>query len=207
MLYCIQVSPTQEIKTEKEINAIIPPEICGPCFHLSRRRWRRYHGNRHLVTERLLPGYIFLESDHVDELYELLRKVPTLTKLLNFKNWGIENNSDGFSQLDDGEEALIRRLAMGEGEAGLGMIDVSGLEIRKGNMVHVVSGPLMGLESRISKIDLHHGTAMIGVKILGKTVDMLVGVEDLSRTLDWKPVRKKKHRRRSRRVPVSPAEE
>lgn len=181
MLYCLQIAPTKEAATEGEIVAIVPRELYGSIFHLTRKRWRKYHGSRHIVTERMMPGYVFIDSDRIDELYEYLKQVPALTKLLNYRTYDPEGLRDDFAQLDASETAWIRHLAMGEGAAAPGMIDISGVELQEGGKVRVVHGPLVGMEEQIRRIDLHRGVAYLGVEIFGREVDLLVGVEDLER--------------------------
>ena len=206
MLYCLQVAPAQELKTLKEIRVIVSPECVSDVFYLTRKRWRRYHGNRHLVTERLMHGYLFLDSEDVDTLYQQLKKVPTLTKILDFKNWDLEERNGSFVPLHPEEDAFIRRLAMGEGAAAPGVIDVSGVELTEGSRVRVVSGPLKGMEEHIIRLDMHHGVAALGVKLLGRSVEMLVGVESLEKTPEPKPRKRRRRRRSTKRVRVEAAD-
>ena len=153
-----------------------------------------------------MHGYLFLDSEDVDTLYQQLKKVPTLTKILGFRNWDDESRNTSFAPLHPEEEAFIRRLALGEGAAAPGVIDVSGLELGEGSRVRVVSGPLMGMEEHIIRLDMHHGVAALEVKVLGRSVEMLVGVESLEKSPEPKPRKRKRRRRSTKRIHTEAAD-
>ncbi len=181
MLYCIQVEPSTETKTEAEIRAIVPGEYYSAVFHLTRRMHRKYHGAWRDVVERFLPSYIFIESDRIDMLYQELKRVPALTKVVGTREWQVDNGFDGFEPLSPEEEDFIRRLAMGQGAASPGMVDISHIEILEGKRVLVVDGPLLGLEGRIRKVDLHKRQAIVEAQLLGRTMEIRLGVEMVER--------------------------
>ncbi|MBR5115473.1 MAG: hypothetical protein IK096_00270 [Lachnospiraceae bacterium] len=180
MLCCLQIAPQQEKKTVREIEVIVPHEYYSCCFHLTRVRTKKYHGYWHDVNERLLPGYVFIDCTDVEKVYEYLRKVPTLTKMLGFKGWyDGEQGMEGFLPLKPEEDNLIRHLALGNGAAAPGLVEKSGVELEPGKKIRVISGPLLGMESQITKIDRHRREVTIGIPLLGRVVEMKLGIEDV----------------------------
>ena len=179
----------QEIKTEREIRAIVPAEICPACFHLTRRMHRKFHGKWRDVTERFLPSYIFIDTDDLGACYAFLKHVPTLTKVVGFSQWDPATNGvEGFHALNDGEEALIRKLAMGSGATAPGVVDISRVEIIEGDRAEILEGPLMGLEGSIKKLDLHHRQAVLAVSLLGRDIELRLGIEVVKRAGEYEEV-------------------
>ncbi|MCR5675402.1 MAG: KOW motif-containing protein [Lachnospiraceae bacterium] len=182
MLYCIQVEPAEEIKTEKEIRAIVPGHLFVSCFHLTRRMHKNFHGRYRDVIERFLPSYIFIDTPDLEPLYWELKKVPTLTKVVGFKEWEpAENGFSGFGALDEEEEGFIRQLAMGHGAATPGLVDISMVEVKEGNTVEIVSGPLMGLEGYVKKINLHRRQAEVELTLFRQKHTIYLGIEIMNR--------------------------
>ncbi len=182
MLYCIQVEPTGEVKTEREIRAIVPEDLCLSCFHLTRRMHKNYHGRYRDVTERFLPSYIFIDTPDLEALYWALKKVPTLTKVVGFREWQPDlNGFDGFGALNEEEEAFIRQLAMGHGATTPGLVDISMVEVKEGNTVEIVSGPLKGLEGYVKKINLHRRQAEVEIDLFRQKHTVYLGIEIMNR--------------------------
>lgn len=172
----------QEDKTEAEIRAIVPPDVCISCFHLTRRMQRKYHGNWQEVTERFLPSYIFVETENFEECYRALRRVPTLTKIVGLKEWQPEiNGFQGFFPLTEEESAFIEQLRCGQGAAAPGLVDISRIEITEGDCIEILDGPLKGLEGSIKKIDLHRRRALVTMDFLGRNVELYFGIEIVKR--------------------------
>ena len=97
MHYVIQVSPGTEVRTETKIYEIIPQELFSACFHPTRVRRKKFHGQWKDVCEKLLPGYVFLVTDHIKDLAVALQKVPALTRLLGRD----DTNNECFVALSD----------------------------------------------------------------------------------------------------------
>lgn len=208
MLVCIQVAPMQETKTEKLISAIVDREIRGACFHLERLRLKKIRGEMRRVKDRLLPGYIFVDTSDFDELYTQLKRVPKLTSVVLAKAaWQPDLYGwTDFFQLSEEEERVIRSLvadgsgntlkaagsssgtlkamskeaAAGDNAAGgtaAGLIGLSQITVEEGKVMKVISGPLKGNEGLIKKVDLHRREATIELTLMGRKMDILLGIE------------------------------
>ena len=71
MYYVIQVAPREENQVEALIRELLPSDACRQCFHLRRHILKKYHGEWHDIHEKLLPGYVFVETDDIGRIYEV----------------------------------------------------------------------------------------------------------------------------------------
>ena len=168
-IYAIQVGSGQEAKVEELIRRFVDESVIGeifvPCFE-AMRRWK---GEWHKRTERLTPGYLYVETSDVEKLALQLRRVPAFTKLLG--------NNEVFIPLNDDEVAWLnaftgndrRVIEMSEG-------------IMEGSKVIVLCGPLMGHEAEIKRIDRHRRTAELEIHMLGRVKTIRLGLEIVSKS-------------------------
>ena len=82
MYYVLQVAPGTEERTERLIRGQVRNRAYGRCFHPMRHVRKKFRGEWRDFHEKLLPGYVFITSESVRELYQELRQVPVLTKML-----------------------------------------------------------------------------------------------------------------------------
>lgn len=122
------------------------------------------------MQERILfPGYMFLETDDIDELYLNLRTIPRLTKLLGVGEYIVPLNDEeeDFLMRFGGKKHLV--------EMSEGIIEHS--------QVRILSGPLMGMEGMIKKIDRHKRKAWLEMELFGRTQIVEVGLEVALKTI------------------------
>ena len=146
--YVIQVAPRAEAKTEALIRA----------------RLRDMH-------EKLIPGYVFLTAPSALELYEGLRLVPALTKLLG------KNDGSLFVPLPPEEAQWLEKVTAGGDEAKLSLVSVS-----EGDAV--VDGPLKDLEGCVKKIHLHRRVAEGEGDFMGRKTVIHLGIELVGKVED-----------------------
>ena len=122
------------------------------------------------MTQRkiLFPGYVFLDSQEVIRLYSNLQQVFGLTKLLKTGDEVVPLTAEEVHFLKDfgGEEKVV---PVSEG-------------IIENSKVVVMSGPLMGKEGYIKKIDRHKRRAFLELPMLGRRQKIQVGLEIVSKT-------------------------
>ena len=111
----------------------------------------------------LFPGYIFVETESVSNLYEEFKLVPGMTKLLGV-----------------GKE--IVRLTQEEEEFLFGLLDEAftvrmSEGILDGDKVHILKGPLKGYEGYIKKIDRRNRKAILEVDFFNRKTVMTIGLE------------------------------
>lgn len=165
--YAVQVKTGKEQDTADLCRKIIDVEILLESFIPRYERMKRYQGVWHKEQLPMFPGYIFLATEQVEELFYRLKAVPELTKILG----------DGvmFIPIRDEEKALLLNLG-NENHV---------TEISSGYLVDervvILSGPMKGMEGKIKKIDRHKRMAVLGVRMFGAFVDVRVGVEIVER--------------------------
>lgn len=171
MYYVIQVEPRKEAETERYIAKNVTKDLYFSCFHLRRHMKKKFHGEWKDIYEKLLPGYVFINSENAKELYFALKNIPMLTKLLGW-------NQDFFMALTSQEtqwlEALISVEADGKitGEAALSQI-----EIDENDEIKILSGPLQNMRGMVKKINLHKRIAEVEVEFMGRKTVMHLGIE------------------------------
>ena len=165
MYYVIQVSAHEEQKASEWIKGRVDPSLYSECFSLTRYVRKKFRGKWHNVHQRLLPGYLFIESNHAEELRLALRRIPIMTKLLG-------RGDDPFTPLNESETAWLMQLKGANGEVALSFVRVS-----ENNEVTILSGPLEGMKGMIKKINLHKRIAEVGVNLMNQTVIVHLGIE------------------------------
>ncbi|MCM1284303.1 MAG: antiterminator LoaP [Muribaculaceae bacterium] len=168
MWYVIQVLTGEEERTADKCRKLIGSRdsdegVLQDCFIPYTKRQRRYEGQWHIEKRVLFPGYVFLTSDSPEELFLRLKKVPGLTKLLG--------TGQDIVPLTAEEEALLRRLGGDEQivETSIGVIE--------NDQIIITEGPLQGMEGCIRRIDRHKRMAWLEVEMMGRRLEVKVGLE------------------------------
>lgn len=167
--YVVQVRTGKEEEIKKKCLFTIDSSILIDCFIPITKKKKKYQGAWHLEDDILFKGYIFMISDHVDQLYTELKKIPDLTKLLG-------NDGENIYPIYPQEAMFIARFSNKNH-----VIDMSNGIIEKDKII-ITDGPLVGLEGLITKIDRHKRIAYIDVELLGKLTRVKVGLEIISKT-------------------------
>ncbi len=141
----------------------IEAEVLRGCFIPYVRVSKKLHGVSHTIKKVMFPGYVFLDADDTEALYMELKKVNGLTKLLAV--------GDEVVPLSEKETAFLMRFGGPEHvvEMSEGIIENS--------KVRILSGPLMGLETMIRKIDRHKKKAWVEMEMLGEMRLVQVGLD------------------------------
>jgi len=164
MWYVIQTVSRQErrIKELLERSAVMKviDEIAIPKAEFMRKRKGEWVRQKDL----LLPGYLLLNTRRPERVAEALTKIGAFARILG--------NDDKFTPLIPQEVSLLERFT----DNGHELVEMSEGLI-EGDRVRIISGPLIGLESAIKKIDRHKRCAYLDMKLLGRTNEVRVGLE------------------------------
>lgn len=169
MWYVIQVRTGAEENIRLQCEAKIPQDVMERCFIPYYEERRRIRGEWMTLKKILFPGYVFLITEKIEELYMQLKKVTGLTKLLGA--------GDDIIPLTEAETEFLQRFG-GEKqivEMSEGIIEHS--------QVRILSGPLMGIEGQIRKIDRHKRKAWLEVEMFGRIQRVEVGLEVAMKTV------------------------
>ena len=167
MWYVIQVRSGTEENIKIQCEKKVSQEIMKRCYIPYYEKMRRYKGAWHKEQRILFPGYVFVISDELEELFSGLKSVIGLTKLIG--------TGQEIVPLTEQEAALIERLGNDNG-----LVELSQGIIQGGRTV-ITSGPLKGMEGCIRRIDRHKRTAQIEIELMGRVVEAQVGLEILEK--------------------------
>ena len=173
MYYVIQVQSGKEKKTIHDIKMHMKDLSFFDVFTPYRRVIRRRNGENHEELERCFPGYIFVETDNIQKLFKDLYWVPDFTKIL-----GREELTYNFVPLNEEESRMIDILYNPKSNR---VTEISNVEINEGDDIIILDGPLMGLKSKVLKINLHKRYALISLTLCNQQMTTKVGINIISR--------------------------
>ena len=168
MYYVIQVKTGKEEQAIEDILKNKPDDASFDVFAPYRKSLRKYKGVMRQVVERCFPGYIFVETNDVQRLFKQLYFTPGFQKIL-----GREGETENFVPLDKDESRMIDILYSANNSR---ITEISNIEVREGEMIRVLDGPLSGLETQIKKVDLHKRTVTVEYMMCGRLVTSNVGI-------------------------------
>ena len=163
MWYVIWTYTGREEKTKGYIEQFVDPDLYSRCAIPYMVKIEKRQGVRTRVEKLMFPSYVFVQTDRIDDFADALHRIPGLTVVLH--------TGDFFQPLSAHEEYVLSRL--------LGPTDVVDISTGfiAGDKVSITSGPLVGLEGHIKRIDRHRRTAIIEMTMFNKTTDVKVGLE------------------------------
>ena len=130
---------------------------------------KRYKGTWLLREEVLLPGYVFVITPNPKLLQQRLYGIPAFAKLLR--------NTESFAKLDQSEIQFINAFTNPDNR----LIEMSEGVI-EGDKIIILNGPLMSQTGLIKRIDRHKRLAYLEVDMLGRKVEIKVGLEIVQKT-------------------------
>lgn len=165
MWYVIQTLGGEEERTARLIQKIIPSCYMKECFVPKRERMKKFHGSWNKVDEILFQGYVFVISDRPEELYQELKQIPKLTRILG-------NEGNYFTPLNREEEWLVQRIGNKYHRA-----EISKVQVLEGKKVSVIQGPLKNYIGNVVKVDLHKREVQVEVNFMGREIRLYLGIE------------------------------
>lgn len=168
MWYVVQVRAGSEENVRKQCQRMIPETVLERCFLPCYEEKRHIRGEWKVQKKVLFPGYLFVITERMQELYEMLRSVIGFARLIGVGNEIIPITEEEIRFLKSfgGEKQVVE---MSEG-------------VIEGDQVRIFSGPLQGKEGLIRKIDRHKRKAYLEVEMFGRVQRIQVGLEILSKT-------------------------
>lgn len=166
--YVIQVRRGKEEEIAKKCRANISKEILEECFIPKSQQVRKFKGKWCQQNVILFSGYVFMISSHVKELFQELKKIPDITKLLG---------NDGNEIYPIYEDEVLFLMQFGKNEH---IVEMSKGYI-EGDRIFIESGPLLGKEGIIRKINRHKRIAEVEVSLFEQKTRVKVGLEVVSK--------------------------
>ena len=126
------------------------------------------------VKDILLPGYILVDTPDPWDFKERCSKTGSAlsfhligrTQSAGRDMEGDDYEPDTFTQVTDAEFNLIRSLC---GEISKG--------VKEGSRVRIISGPLVGLQGNVQKLNPHHRCALVRLEMFGRNLDVWLSFE------------------------------
>ena len=168
MYYVVQVKTGKEQQAIDDILKNKPDDPSFDVFAPYRKALRKFKGQLKEVVERCFPGYIFVETNHVQDLFVQLYWTPGYTRLL-----GREADTYNFVPLDKDESRMIDILYSKNNDR---ITEISNIEVKEGEMIRVLDGPLMGLETQIKKVNLHKRKVTVEYMMCGRLVQSDIAI-------------------------------
>lgn len=172
--YVIQTVSAQEDRLIYLMQQIIPSELMEDVFVPRREMNRKVRGRWQRIQELMFPGYVFILTPDPDTLFQKLKQVPRLSKLL-------QGDRFEFVPLSEQEQNFAERIGRRRGDHIFGISKV-GLDpevpYRKGDKVRILEGDLKDFAGEIVGLDLRKRKAIIRTEMFGNcSVDVHVGIE------------------------------
>ena len=163
MWYVVQVRSGTEHNIRIQCNKKIPDAIMERCLIPYYEEKKKQNGTWNTLQKVLFPGYIFMITEDVEKLFFHLKTIEGMTKLIGTGQDIIPLKEEEITFLKrfGGEEQIV---SMSEG-------------IIEGTQVIITSGPLMGMEGLIQKIDRHKRKAWLDLELFGRMQQVEVGLE------------------------------
>lgn len=177
MWYVMQVVSGKEGQTVFMMEKILSKGILETCFVPMRRMKKKYHGKWREITEKLFPGYVFLISGRPQLLYDELKNIPVLTKLLG-------NCEEYFTPLSETDLRFLGKLQgmqnkknIPQDKQNVWSVQLSKVIVGEDRQLRVISGPLKDFEGQILKMNLHKRIAIVEMEFMGNKTSIHLGIE------------------------------
>lgn len=165
MWYVMQVRTGTECYMKQQCERLISPEAAERVFIPMTERKVQRRGQWQLEKYPLFTGYVFVISTQIDLFYTEMRRLFGFKRLLG---------ADGeIVPLTTAEVTFLE--GIGGKEQVVGMSE--GFIVN--DKVVITSGPLVGREGLIRKIDRHKRKAFIEIEMFGRPQKVEMGVEIL----------------------------
>lgn len=170
MWYVIQTVNGQEQQVCTWINQRMDHTLFERCFvPLYEDVWRK-EGVGHISVKKTFAGYVFIETDRPDEVYEELRKIPKFAVLLSDQPDQSNQKEETFIPVSGEEEQFLRSIYTD------GIMRVSYIEKNSDGRVTSIIGPLEKYRDHIVKLDLSHRRAVAEIPLFGQMRRMKFGL-------------------------------
>ena len=111
----------------------------------------------------MFPGYLFLDTDEIEQVYRRLKDIPELTKVLKI--------GEAFIPITAQEQAFIETHGNAE------HIFAISTGYMEGDEVIITSGAFAGFRGKLAKVDRHNRYGVMEIEMFGRRTEMQFGLE------------------------------
>ncbi len=175
--YVIFAGTGNESEAKRLIRKSLDTDLCPNVFYPQKKMKKKIRGQEVEYTSPLIPGYIFLRTDRVQELYQKLRDAHVFHRILGVREEG--EDEIFFYNLTDSETDWVRKRMGRSREMGDDdpVIELSQIRFREDKSIEIVSGPLLEYSGHIQKINVHGRWANVRTVFFGREMDLHFGIE------------------------------
>lgn len=166
--YVIQVQPKSEYRLCTKIKDRISKSLYKDCFVPQAEYLYKKDGVFEKRIRPLFSGYIFVVTDSVKDFYDSLKKIDGFKRLLK--------SGEDFAPISRDEADFIAGITDKEYNVSLSagfIIDTK---------ITITSGPLVGNEGVIKKIDRHKRIGLIEINFMGQPQLLKMPLEIISKS-------------------------
>lgn len=167
MWYVVQVKGGAEQKAIALIEIHAGDDVVKECFTPLYEKMVKFRGEWKTWLMPLLPGYIIVVTDEVNQLCAELKRIPAFTRILG--------DESGFIPLSQPEMSWIRAFTE-KGDRVIGMSE----GIIEGDEIIVLRGPLMGHTAWIESVNRHKRLAYLRMNMFGRVITTKCGLSIVS---------------------------
>lgn len=165
--YALKITPNKEEEAADLIRRTIDSDLWEYCRVPRKQKLYRADGKLVLVTERMFPGYLFLKTNEIQKIREVLDRSRQYPKILG----------DGRNQAIRMEEEDLKFLKMVCGEQLEHPMGLSEVEVDEaGNLIRV-KGVLKPYSKSIVKKRLRKRYVLAEVELFRRQVPVLFGIK------------------------------
>ncbi|MCR4643707.1 MAG: hypothetical protein K5697_16990 [Lachnospiraceae bacterium] len=184
MWYVIQTRCGFEDELAERLKRKLKAEECRECFSPVFEDVKRTGGESRISRRRLFPGYVLIDTEKPEEVYEALRTVNEFTRLLGSEKDPEEEKL--FIPVSE-EDRLFLQSILSDG-----VMRVSFVEKVKGTQTGRIIGPLARYGNHITKLEFRKRWAIVEAEIFGKRRKIKFGLwTDEDEKIPWIEARKK----------------
>lgn len=153
-------------------------EVCQQCqsrimekdedvFMMLAERMTKIRGQWSMVTGRLFPGYVFVETDRIKDFYTRLKNAGSLAKILR--------TDEEITSIYPEEETYLKMIGKAEHIVRYSKGYIEGDELV------VISGAMKDCRGTVKKVLRHKRLVVLEISLMGRAVEVTVGMGIVSR--------------------------
>ncbi len=162
--YAIQSYTGKEEQLAEMIRRMVPERYYGECFvpYFERLRCWRQQNQVHIL--RLFPGYLFISTDSIEAVFQCLKRVPAMSKILTA-------GAFEFTPLYDSEAEFLKKILDADHIVRLTYTATEG----KGRVTYM-TGPLEKCRDRVEVYKFRDRYAQVRLTIAGQEKTVRMGI-------------------------------
>lgn len=167
MWYALQVCTGQEERMLKLCDLCVVSEVPVRFFCPKYETSYKKKGIRKVIKRVLFPGYLFLDTEQIEDAHLQLKKIPEFTKILKM--------GEDYIPITENEKNFIKK----HGNADC-IFEMS-RGYMEGDKIIITEGAFAGYEGNLKYVDRHNRYGVIEVEMFGRITEMKFGLEIVKR--------------------------